>query len=397
MKITPWGLVARFINLFYSVKPHHWVFGADYGNMYREGSKYLLEYMLREHPEYKCTFITKNKNVYNTLKNNGIPCEMNLSIRGICTIARAECIFTTQTTSDLHFAYKKEGRKFYYLVHGMPLKIAQRALSQMQIWHKWHKKRNILLKVKDKLSGYLNAGYTMDDVSFVSSTSDFLVPYMQKDFGESMRVKVLGMPRNDALFQSERMAKERWINGLEGKLVITYMPTHRAYGLGEVTPTPFVKRPDVQAWMKENNVVLLMKNHPNMIPKLKDVKDMEVIKDITKLRLDPQVCLYHSDAIITDFSSVWMDYLLLERPILFYIYDDFEHADVGTHYDIRQDPPGHFCYTEDELFGLIKKIRFSYGEMKPSKRIVHKYHKYIDGKSCERYFDEINKDLNNLR
>lgn len=393
MKITPWGLLARFINLFYSVKPHCWVFGADFGNMYREGSKYMLEYMLHEHPEYKCTFITMNEGVCKDLKQKGIPCEMNLSLKGICTIAQAECVFTTQTTGDIHFAYRKKHRKYYYLVHGMPLKIAQRALSKTEKWKQWHKPGNVLSRVKDKICSYINAGYTMDDVSFVSATSDFLVPFMQNDFDESMRVKVLGMPRNDALFQPERMEKERWLDGLEDKLVITYMPTHRAYGLGEVTPTPFANRPDIQDWMIKNKVVLLMKNHPNMIPKIKEQQDSEVIKDITKLRLDPQVCLYHSDAIITDFSSVWMDYLLLRRPILFYIYDDFEHDDVGTYYDIRQDPPGHFCYSENELFELIKRIRFSYEEMKPSTRIVHKYHKYVDGKSCERYFEEIRQEI----
>ena len=42
--ITIIGFAARIISAFIPVQKKHWVFGADYGNMYREGPKYLLEY-----------------------------------------------------------------------------------------------------------------------------------------------------------------------------------------------------------------------------------------------------------------------------------------------------------------------------------------------------------------
>lgn len=386
MKVTLGGIFAHIINIFITTKPKQWVFGADYGKTYREGSKYLLEFMLKEHPDFKCTFITMNPKVYSELRQKGIPCEMNLSIKGILTIASAEYIFTTQAM-DVYYAYPKKNRKYFYLVHGQPLKIAQKALAKTEFGKKLYRK-NLFVKLKNKIGYYLREGNYRYE--FVSATSDFLKPYMEKDFDYEIPVKVLGMPRNDALFDDTRMQNEKWIDGLEGKFIITYMPTHRAYGHGLVTPTPFIKRADVQKWMKDNNIVLLMKNHPNMASKISDEQNNpECIIDITKMGLDPQVCIYHSDVLITDFSSVWMDYLLLQRPIIFYIYDDFETNDVGTHYDIRQDPPGHFCYTEDELFTLIQETKNNYNSMKPSKEIIHKYHKYIDGKSCERYYNEL--------
>ena len=57
--VSCYGWAVRLLNYFVPVKEKEWVFGADYGNMYREGSKYMLEYMLKEHPDYKCTFITQ--------------------------------------------------------------------------------------------------------------------------------------------------------------------------------------------------------------------------------------------------------------------------------------------------------------------------------------------------
>lgn len=389
LPITLYGMLARLVNAVVPVKKKTWVFGADYGKSYREGSKYLLEYMLDNHSDYDCCFITMSQNVYDELKSKGIPVEMNCSLKGILKAAKAECVFTTQTTSDIHLTYKKAGRRFFYLVHGQPLKVALSALKNTEYWKRYHKKESLFARFKRKLTYYLNDGYVMGDVEFVAATSDFLKPYMEKDFGSKLPVKVMGMPRNDALFQSERMKKEKWVKGLEGKFVITYMPTHRAYGKGQASPTPFKDRPDIQEWMRENNVVLLVKNHPNMIKQCKTFYSSDCIIDITTQGIDPQVAIYHSDVLVTDFSSVWMDYLLLRRPILFYIYDDFEHNDVGCHYDIRKNPPGHFCYSEDEFFDMIKKTKLDYDAMKPSDEIVGMYHKYMDGKACERYFNVI--------
>lgn len=389
IKVVFYGIVARIVSAFVPVKRKSWVLGADYGKTYREGSKYLLEYMLEKHPDYDCCFITNSRNVLEELKSKGIPVVLNCSLSGIIKTAKAECVFTTQYINDINFTYKKKGRRYYYLVHGQPLKIAMKALSKTEYWKQVLFKKSLFRKLKDKVYQILVKGYVMDDVEFVSATSDFLKYYMEKDFGSKPPVKVLGMPRNDALFQPERMKKEKWVEGLDGKFVITYMPTHRAYGKGKASPTPFKDRPEIQQWMMENNVVLLVKNHPNMIKQCKIFYNSNCIIDITTKGIDPQVAIYNSDVLVTDFSSVWMDYLLLRRPIIFYIYDDFEHDDVGCHYDIRKNPPGYFCYTEDEFFELIKKIKLDYDAMKPRDEIVGMYHKFVDGNSCERYFNSI--------
>lgn len=386
------GIIARILNVFIPVQKKHWAFSADNGNMYREGSKYLLEFMLKNHPDYKCTFFTQNKLVYQELKNKGIPCIMNISLRGIIEIAKCEAVFTTQSIADIRYAFKKSGRKYYYLLHGMPLKKAGEQLKGNYVV-RLKEGNSIFARAKDYISEVLTLGYTWKDISFLSSCSEFLSEFLQMEHADSP-IKILGMPRNDALLQPERMTNEKWVEGINGKFIITYMPTHRGFGTGEITPTPFISRPDIQQWMRENNVVLLMKNHPNMIPKLGVCADTDVIKDVTKLRLDPQVCLYHTDVLITDFSSVWMDYLLLRRPVLFYIYDDFESDDVGTYYDIRTANIGHFCYDENALFELIKKCRYNYKAMVTAEDVLHKYHKYVDGNSCKRYFDAIIKDLN---
>lgn len=390
------GVIGRIVDVFVPVRQNEWVFGAACGNAYREGSKYLFEYMLEKHPEYKVTFVTRSKTVCDDLRARHLPCVHNLSASGIMAIARAGCVFSTNIASDVFFAHKKKGRRFFYLVHGQPYKVAQLALAKTGYQKRLIGENNasvfaqLLGKAKEILHKWLICDHGNSCSEFVSATSEFLQKWMDKDFDGNTPVKVLGMPRNDALFQPERMRGERWIDGTEGKFVVSYMPTHRLYGRGNFSPAPFASRPDVQQWMKDNDVVLVVKNHPTMLLYQGYTPvETECIKDITDRGIDPMTAVFRSDVLITDYSSVWMDYLLMRRPIIFYIYDDFEHDDAGVYYDVKNENVGHFCYNEDELFELLKLIKAKYDEMRPGGDVVRKFHKYVDGNSCERYFKYI--------
>lgn len=390
------GFIVRILNILVPVRKKHWVFGSDVGKMYREGSKYLLEYMLKNHPDYQCTFITRNWDVVRELKEKGIPVAHNYSIKGIYTVAVADCVFTTQVLGDIYYAYKKKDRTFYYLVHGQPFKVAMKMLPdtyRLKLINLSNGNNSCLnlqiLKLKDILFKFFVVGYEMKDVAFVSATSSFTAMFQRKEFETS--VKILGMPRNDALFDTKRMETENWNYSYSDKFVITYMPTHRMYGRGELSQTPFLHREDVQQWMRDNNVILLVKQHPNMMRKMTSVEETDVIKNISKSGFDPQVVIYHSNLLITDYSSVWIDYLLMRRPLIFYFYDNFEEEDAGCYYDLRVEFPHNYCESEEELFSMIKQAYLNGESLIPSESKVEKYHKYVDGNSCKRYFEEIAK------
>ena len=65
------------------------------------------------------------------------------------------------------------------------------------------------------------------------------------------------------------------------------------------------------------------------------------------------------------------------------------------YYDVKRENVGHFCFSEDELFEMIKRIKVDYDDMRPTDAVVCKFHKYVDGNSCERYFNEIIRMLGN--
>ena len=111
------------------------------------------------------------------------------------------------------------------------------------------------------------------------------------------------------------------------------------------------------------------------------------------MSIDPQVAIWHSDVLVTDYSSVWMDYLLLDRPILFYYYDNYEEEDEGLLFSLKDDCPGHECSTVEALFELIRRCRESPEAMRPRPDQIRKYHKFRDGLSCQRHFEAIRQDL----
>ena len=394
MKKYIWGILARIINFFVPVKEKHWVFASDFGNMYRESAKYLFEYMLSEHSDYFCTYVVINRNVYKEIVSKGYPVVLNYSLKGILAIARADVVFTTQTSHDMWYAYRKKNRHYYYLNHGQSLKKQMAALTD-NYKSSLGSDKGLTLSLKQLFHKSLLSDISINDSEFISANSKFFIPFLKKSYGDEMKIKILGMPRNDALFRHEEMKKEKWLEGMDGKKVITYMPTHRRYGKGSLTPTPFANRPDIQEWMREHNCILLMKQHPNMASKLKEGCNTDVILDITNKGLDPQVIIYHTDVLISDYSSVWLDFLLLRRPLITYIYDDFENEDAGLNIDIKKDAPGYLCYSEEELYQTLKKIMSNYDEMRPSEKIIRKFYKNPDGESSIRYYREINEKYMN--
>lgn len=101
---------------------------------------------------------------------------------------------------------------------------------------------------------------------------------------------------------------------------------------------------------------------------------------------------------ITDYSSIFVDYMLLDRPILFYAYDyEYYKNKLVNLIDDYQNivPKKWICYDENQLFELIKKsdTLFNDNEYKEQfLKLKNKYHKYQNGW----YIENVLNIFNNL-
>ncbi|EHG98895.1 CDP-glycerol--glycerophosphate glycerophosphotransferase [Paraprevotella clara] len=391
MKTLLYGIVVRIVDLFVKADAKHWVFAANYGKTFNEGPRNLMMYVMRHDPTVKCLFVTRNRAVRKELKRQGIPCVMNCSMQAVLAIARAGCVFSSHAAGDIFFAFVKQRRRFFYLMHGQAFKKGLGAIP-IAYWRSLQPKHTFWGDFKHLVSDYLVKSGDYNVSEFASATSEFVAQYTRKVFPKQVEIKVLGSPRCDSLFIPEQMENE-FFDKFKGKMVVTYMPTHRLYGKGVLAPMLFKDNKTVLDWLRANDVVVLIKQHPNMIPAMTEEISNDVVIDITKAELDLFCTIYHSDVLVSDYSSVWMDYLLLRRPLIHFFYDsNYNEEDEGYFYDLHENPAGHVCDSQEELFEALKRCRENYSSMCPSEETVRKFHKYVDGNSCKRHYEEIIKD-----
>lgn len=115
---------------------------------------------------------------------------------------------------------------------------------------------------------------------------------------------------------------------------------------------------------------------------------------IDAIDYDVNDLLLVSDILITDYSSVFFDYLILNRPIIFYPYDFHEHSKPrnGFYIDYEKEVPGPIAYTEDDVikYLLDKKILSSYDNKREVLR--NKINKENDGNVCKKIISKIIKN-----
>ncbi|HVH79916.1 MAG TPA: CDP-glycerol glycerophosphotransferase family protein, partial [Stellaceae bacterium] len=201
-----------------------------------------------------------------------------------------------------------------------------------------------------------------------------------------------GYPRNDILttVSTEKIqgVKEKF-NIPSNKQVILYAPTWRdnAFNLQGYT---FELTLDFTKWHKilGDDYVIIFKPHyliaqhfvvPNGLSEF--VLTMPATADINELYII-------SDQLITDYSSVFFDYAILNRPIYFYMFDFETYRDDlrGFYLQVPKALPNDICYTQDQLLTAISSGQFNF------KRLAafnEKFNHLQDGKASRRVIDEV--------
>ena len=144
----------------------------------------------------------------------------------------------------------------------------------------------------------------------------------------------------------------------KNKKILLYLPTFRQNNslvfLGE---TDSNKLNTFFEFLEKNNYFLLTKVH--FVEKRKGRNEIE-IKNNNFINIEANTDIYpilkESDILITDYSSVYFDYLVLNKDIIFYPYDleEYEKYDQGLLLNYDKFTPGDKVYTLD---GLIENLK----------------------------------------
>lgn len=154
-----------------------------------------------------------------------------------------------------------------------------------------------------------------------------------------------------------------------------------------------LKNNELNEILKKNNIELKFYPHIEIQKKYMDL--FENINDninIVKLGEETvQDLIKECSLMITDYSSVALDFNYLKKPVIFYQFDldDYTHY-RGSFIDLKTQLPGDICENSDEVVQSIKKYindDFKYNEQYFENSM--KFYKYRDKNNCKRIYKAI--------
>lgn len=150
-------------------------------------------------------------------------------------------------------------------------------------------------------------------------------------------------------------------------------------------------------FLKDESILLVLKLHhlqANLPIFDESIDNIRVIDDneLKKCGIQLYQLIPYSDALISDYSSVSIDYMVLNRPII-YTLDDYEQYNKSRGLFLENTidyMPGYHVYNADELKQSILEICNEIDKYKEEREsISSQYHYYYDGESSKRVLDTI--------
>lgn len=203
-----------------------------------------------------------------------------------------------------------------------------------------------------------------------------------------------GYPRVDLVLDTDR---DRIIGALETKMgeslkdkkIALYAPTFRSVkGKSVDSSNETCRYVEEMVEKMPEDYVVFFKIH-NMLSayfaKKENMKKRLIFDEIETNELLSVV-----DVLITDYSSIFFDYLCTKKPILFFVYDREEYETQHGLYIPMDDMPGELCYTVDELIENINKIEAgTYDQDEKYAKTLERFAYNDDGHASRRCVDII--------
>ena len=144
-------------------------------------------------------------------------------------------------------------------------------------------------------------------------------------------------------------------------------------------------------FLRDNEILFVIKIHPNEVEMYKDELNYSNIVFWEDRDIYP--FLSNFDILLTDYSSIYFDFLILNRSIIFTPFDFQEYSKLnGFYYDYDSVTPGPKAKDWDDVINHIQDILHGIDKYKEKRSMINRnFNKYQDGENSERVFQEIMK------
>lgn len=356
--------------------------------------------VFESNPEFSCNALP----VYEEMVRRGIRDKYE-----IYWLVEDKNIYKDDTSGNKYLNYSEIGigklKKKYILATSKALIFTNRILTK-------HKKDQLVINLMHGSPVKRTPGYYSND------TCDYVITessYFNDAISEGLNVPInkivsLGFPRTD-VFGSKYDSRVK-LSIPSKRMIIVWMPTFRknkssgfTYGAINKLGVPlFESVQDIEVVnlkLKDLNVELIIKLHP-----AEDTSRMELYSysnimfisdsELKQKGLTAYKLLADSDALLTDYSSIYYDYLLVDKPIGLVTDNLVEFTEkIGFYYgDFKSFIKGAYIETFDELLSFFEDIGNGIDRDKENRKwAIDRYCEYKDFHSTERVVDFIMEQI----
>ena len=364
------------------------VFGSYRGG-FNDNSKYLFLYANEHIKDRKIVWISTKKSTVAHIRDLGFQAYYVASVRGLFYALRSGYWFVNSYTSDIAFCLAGRA-KIVNLWHGVPMKAIEFGITKGDL-----AKRYVDKDIRDIF--FHPAPFRRPD--YMVSTTNFFDDVFSKSFRITKEKCIqTGCPRNimlhlsiDEINEFVRLYESQATKDLIQKIqqydkVFVYMPTWRDSQLN-----CFANGFDLNALnecVAAQNACVLMKPHANTIID-------KSIKYSNLFFLDGSVDMYcilpYTHTLITDYSSILYDYILMpDKNVILFHYDYEEYVNSREFiFEIRDNIVGKQVYTFDNLLEVIQNNDYVINQTERQRILEKFWGDTVDKNSCELILDKL--------
>ena len=357
-----------------------WVFGAWLGKKYNDNPKYLFEYINQHRPDLKAIWLTQDEKTRQLVLDKGYRCHRTFSLMGLYySLCSSVNVFCVSLSKDTHMLWPQKIN--INLWHGIPLKKIE---FDNKISGATDDSNSLKRRLKDKIYPFL-ARRAPDNI-VVASSQDEKNSLTTAFRIESDHIVIAGSPRLDAFFKLSQMS--------DAGRKILYMPTHRGEGELNVTDLLMGELDVIDSHLDESGCTFYIKLHfynQHEVSAQRSYRNIVFMND-EMIEQDIYSFLPQVDILITDYSSVYFDFLLADRPIIFapFDYEDYLKKDRELYYDYEEVTPGPKCKNWGEVVSWIRAfIAEPHLYEAERKSVRDRFHRFQDGKNSERVVETV--------
>jgi len=252
--------------------------------------------------------------------------------------------------------------------------------------------------IKDEFMAHKNVSRNFLHASHLLSPNDHTTSVMLERYDingiYTGRFAKTGYPRIDATINASNFEKKATLRSLflkDDLPVVLYAPTWRgAHGHSEVDVAKIEH--DITLLSTLPCQVVFRGHHFSESA----IKKLNLPVTIADQSIDTGELLSIVDLLVTDYSSIFFDFLPTKKPIVFYTYDLEEYKEErGLYFDFK-DMPGPLCLTIEDVKSNVISLLENHEVSEKYEAAVEKFCPMEDGYSTSRaieFFFKDNKDF----